>query len=283
MKGKFIYTLVLLFIGLSSCEISDADDRDLEMQPTLGTTNIQIIQTILGSDAEGVDIWVDSEKKLAGANFLESTDGYISHRFPQGTLIRVVAEGRFPSHGEPDTHLATLFSSDAAATWLPETHNAPLRGQLKDDGFYTIVSSGIFDPNDWSGNDIHSIIVEDDQTTPTAGLARVRYINAVIDVFTQGVTAAQRTAGLFGTIDVLDSDAATTLFSAVPVGGTSGYVNIAPGTYNYEVTCNLPRFGGANTGYTGGTATFEAGKIYNVVFYGSIFEDTAIEVVEQKD
>jgi hypothetical protein len=283
MKAKLIYIIALLFIGLSSCEISDADDRDLEMQPTLGSTNIQIIQTILGSETEGVDIWVDSENKFPGAKFLDNTDGYINHRFPQGTLIRVVAKGRFPSHGEPDTHLATLFSSDAAGTWLPATHNDPLRGQLKKDGFYTIISSGSFNPDDWSDNDIHSIIVEDDQAAPGAGQARVRYINAVIDVFTQGVTAAQRTAGLFGTIDIIDSDAATILFPAVPVGGTSGYLNIAPGTYNYEVTCNLPRFGGANPGYSGGAATFEAGKTYNVIFYGSIFVDTAIEVVEQQN
>ncbi len=283
MKLKIIYLLALALFIFTGCQISDADDRGLQMQPTLGNTNIQIIQTILGSDVEGVDIWVDSENKFAGAKLLDNTDGYVNHRFPQGTLLRVVAEGRFPSHGEGDAHLATLFSTDAASTWLPATHNAPLQGQLKEDGFYTIVSSGFFDPDDWSANDIHSIIVEDDQTAPAAGQARVRYINAVIDVFTQGVTAAQRTAGLFGTIDIIDSDAATTIFTAVKVGETSGYVSIAPGTYNYAATLNLPRFGGANTGYSGGAATFEAGKTYNVIFYGSLFVDTAIEVVEQKN
>lgn len=240
------YQLILtgfLLAFTSACEISDADERPLELQPTLGTTNIAIIYGTTEApeaDAE-VDIYVDNNVHLT-ASFGEMTNGYVQHKFPQGTLFRVVRAGVFPMFGLSDTHHMMV----TAAELLPETHNAPLQGQLKQDGHYSFFLGEEFAY-------IHPILVEDDLTPPTAGNIKVRFVNL----------SWETGEGGGGPVDFSTSDGvqASLNFYDNPV---SAFITMPAGTLDISVFDE----GTADLVYDIPAITTTAGKIYTIILMG---------------
>jgi hypothetical protein len=242
MKKFRILFLGLILAGLSACEIDDADKRPLEMQPTLGTTNVAVIYGTTEAHGEEVDVYVDTDIVLT-ATFGDMTDGYVRHKYPQGSMFRVVEAGVFPTFGLSDTHhmMAT------AGELLPETHNAPLRGQLKQDGHYTLFLGeelGFITP----------ILVEDDLTPPPAGSIKVRFVNLSWETGGGGggpVDFSTTTDGVLATLNFYENPVSE--FVTLPLA---------------ELTVSIYDEGTTDLVYQVPTTAAAAGKIYTVVLMG---------------
>ncbi len=241
MKKFQIIFLGLVLAGLTACEIDDADKRSLEMQPTLGTTNIAVIYGTTEAYDEAVDIYADNDVILT-ALFGDMTNGYVRHNYPQGSIFRVVKAGVFPTFGLSETHHLMV----TAGNLLPETHNAPLRGQLKQDGHYTLFLGEEF-------GFMEAYLVEDDLTPPAAGRIKVRFVNL----------SWETGGGSGGPVDFSTTDGVlTTLnFYENPV---SGFIDLPAGNLDLSVYDE----GTANLVYDVPSITTTAGKIYTIVLMG---------------
>jgi hypothetical protein len=242
MKKFRILFLGIILAGLSACEIDDADKRSLEMQPTLGITNIAVIYGTTEAHGEEVDIYADNDIILTAA-FGDMTDGYVRHKYPQGSLFRVVTAGVFPTFGLSDTHhmMAT------AAELLPETHNVPLQGQLKKDGHYTL----------FLGEELGFItpfLVEDDLTPPPAGSIKVRFVNLSWETGGGG-------GGPVDFVTTADGVLATLNFYENPV---SEFITMPAGNLDASVFDE----GTADLVYDIPAVTTTGGNIYTIVLMG---------------
>ena len=95
-----------------------------------------------------------------------------------------------------------------------------------------------------------SIVALDDLTAPSAGKAKLRFVNTVV-----------------GSPQVnLIANSSTTLFTGIAYKSVTGFVEIMPGTYNLAAAST------AVTSVSVATAsqTFVSGKIYTIYFKGAI-------------
>ena len=272
MKTIYKYNLAIicaLFL-ITSCEIDDGDDRDVEFTPKLGTATVNLINAVTSADdlndhgfpCNGVDLWVDETKH--GQNMQLGDIMTVEHDFPQGSIFRAVHGDQSPTYltnGVVDYH--TIFAWNTAAALLPADHNAPLQGQLKDGGSYTAV---FFDFGNLSHDYPSVLLVEDDLAAPSGGNAKIRFVNAAggecwnntcVTTFMMGTTNLGTAVwGTFG-------DAFTS------------FVEVAPGSLSIET------LDGDGASYFTGTVDVTAGGIYTIVFSGNEgYSDSPIATAE---
>ncbi|GAC1377791.1 MAG: hypothetical protein NVS3B25_29270 [Hymenobacter sp.] len=117
-----------------------------------------------------------------------------------------------------------------------------------------------------SATQLASLLVPDDLTTPTAGKAKIRLVN-----LGQGAaTPLKLSTTAASSVDIAGTE--------TPFAAASPFIEVLPGSYNVAVTSgpsstlvyNVGDGSGAGTSPTGTSAnkTYEAGKIYTVVFRG---------------
>lgn len=174
--------VVLFFIAtIFGCTIDDGDDTEIEFTPKLGTANIAIINALTDlEDAEvnTVDIYIDETKVVSEQKFGYTTEGYILYDYPQGTMFRAVYGGEAPVFlSNPVGDIENNITWATAAELLPSDHNAPLQGQLKNNGYYTLVLVG----NYYNLGIGDFVLVEDDLSPPPSGNAKIRFLNAGLD------------------------------------------------------------------------------------------------------
>lgn len=276
MKTIYKYNLAIicaLFL-ITSCEIDDGDDRDVEFTPKLGTATVNLINGVttaddladLGFPIDGVDLWVDETKY--GQNMQSGDVMTVEHEFPQGTMFRAVHGGQSPTYltnGVHDYH--TILVSNTASDLLPADHNAPLQGQLKDGASYTIVAYA-FGALDDHGDYSHMTMIEDDLSAPSGGNAKVRFVNA------GGGECWSNTCQLECFVDGNSIGVSTWGEDALAAFGISGdvftdFVEVSPGTLNIDL-----ENGGASP-YFSGTVNVSAGGIYTIVFSGNEIDPVA--------
>lgn len=260
MKNIIKYKLVLLavlFIAVS-CTENDGDERPVEVTPKLGTATLNIIMAVTTADDlgyDGIDIWADELK--AGPNMKPGEIVTVEYEFPQGSLFRSVLGGEAPKYlDNPIDEIETLLTYSTASEMLPEDHNMPLQGQLKDGSSYTLINYGFGALNhDYE----YLFMVEDDLTPPTSGMARVRFVNA------GGGECWDNTCEL--NFQIGGVDLGTGLWGGDLFGdGLSSFTDfsdLSPGSLSVDV------YDGTGALYFNGTIDVTAGGIYTVVFFGN--------------
>lgn len=264
-----LINLLLVMIGLSSCEYDDADKRDIEYTPKLGTANIlytnsmiELLETETTDPTDTllstIDIWADETLSFTGA-YGSVSAGYLPHDYPQGTIFRAVFEGRFPNYRTQfgNTSTTNILNFDYAADILPSEHNAPLTGQLKDGGNYTVIAAGSF-----LGTS-HFIALEDDLTAPAGGNAKIRFVNAAWEL-SPGANPA-----LFGA-DVSEAGLGALVAAAdFEFRDVTSFQEVTAGALNFTVDAPF------STSEVDTTLNLEAGKIYTLILEGEVgyFDD----------
>ncbi len=181
---RYIYKLNKILLGVivlfASCTVDDGDSDPVEFTPKLGTTNIAILNTLTDTEDAGystIDIYADETKVMSEATFGIFSSGYISYEYPQGTIFRATQGGTAPVYlSNPVPGIENNIINATVASLLPEEHNAPLQGQLKSGGSYTVALLGNVNS---IGFEVFAM-AEDDLTAPSGG-SRVRFLNAAID------------------------------------------------------------------------------------------------------
>ncbi len=143
---------------------------------------------------------------------------------------------------------------------MPEDHNAPLQGQLKNGGYYTLITFGFGGLN----HDFEYMnLVEDDLTPPSGGNAKVRFVNA------GGGECWDNTCEL--SFQVGGTDMGFGIWGGDLFGdglsAFSDWSEIAPGGLTVDV------FDGNGDAYFSGTATVTGGGVHTIVFSGNETND----------
>ena len=261
MKNIIKYNLVLLaaVFMAASCTENDGDERPVEVTPKLGTATLNIVMAVTTADDlgfKGIDVWAD--ETIAGPEMRPGDITTVEYEFPQGTLFRSVFGGEHPKYLTNPIHdVDNVLTYATVADMLPDDHNAPLQGQLKNGGSYTVIDFGFgaLLPFDYD----HFVMIEDDLTPSSSGSAKVRFANA------GGGECWDNTCELSFEVG------GTNLGSAIWGGdlwgaGLSAFTDfseLTPGT----ITVNV--FDGTGAAYFTGTVDVQAGGVYTVVFFGN--------------
>ncbi|MEP2024734.1 MAG: hypothetical protein ABJH98_01890 [Reichenbachiella sp.] len=255
---KFNLAIICALFLITSCEIDDGDDRDVEFTPKLGTATINLINAVTSADEleaqgfpiNGVDLWVDETKH--GQNMQLGDILTVDHEFPQGSMFRAVHGDQSPTYltnGVVDYH--TIFASNTAAAMLPAEHNVPLQGQLIDGASYTAI---YFDFGGLSHDYPAVQLIEDDLTAPTGGNAKVRFVNAAggecwnnscVTTFMNGTTNLG--TAIWGPFGAAITD----------------FVEVSAGSLNIET------LDGDGASYFTGSVNVTSGGVYTIVFSGN--------------
>lgn len=260
MKNIIKYSLMLLgaILMAASCTINDGDERPVEVTPKLGTATLNVVMAVTTADdlgIDGVDVWAD--EIIAGSKMRPGDIVSLEYEFPQGSLFRSVFGGTSPRYlDNPIADVHNILTYATAAEMLPEDHNEPLRGQLKDGGSYTLIDYGFGALNhDYE----HFFMVEDDLTPPASGMAKVRFLNA------GGGECWDNTCEL--SFQVGGNDLGTGIWGGDLFGdGLTSFTDfseLSPGTINVDV------YDGDAALYFSGSVDVAAGGIYTVVFFGN--------------
>ena len=259
---KYIYKLskilLLGFVLIASCTVDDGDTDPVEFTPKLGKASIAILNTLTDTDDAGfttVDIYADETKVMSGGTFGTFTSGYISYDYPQGTIFRATQGGTPPVYlSNPVPGIENNITNATVASLLPEEHNAPLQGQLKSGGSYTVALLG--NVNSF-GFEVF-VMVEDDLTAPVSG-SKVRFLNASIEncVSNSCIAAFSVNGTELGRSDWGSQNGEAAFSSFVDVSDTSLNLVVSDPTDATEL-------------FTG-SVDIPAGGIYTVVFLGDSF------------
>lgn len=257
---KYINKLFLcLLLGtIVSCQIDDGDSDPVEFTPKLGTANIAILNTMTDTDDAGfttVDIYADETKVMSEITFGIFSTGYMEHEFPQGTIFRAVQGGTAPVYlSNPVPGIENNITNATVAALLPESHNAPLQGQLKNGASYTVALLGNVNSIGFET----FVMAEDDLTAPSGG-SRVRFLNASIDncVFNSCLADFSMNGTVLGTSDWGNQNGEAAFSDFVEVSETTLSLTITDPTDDTEL-------------FTG-SVEVPAGGVYTVVFMGDSF------------
>ena len=171
--------------------------------------------------------------------------------------FRSVFGGEAPRYlTNPIDEVHTILTYATASEMLPEDHNEPLQGQLKDGGSYTLIDFGFGALNhDYE----HLFMVEDDLTPPSSGMAKVRFANA------GGGECWDNTCEL--SFEVGGNDLGFGIWGGDVFGdGLSAFTDfseLSPGSITVDV------YDGTGALYFTGTVDVSANGIYTVVFFGN--------------
>ncbi|MDA0196344.1 MAG: hypothetical protein O2887_14880 [Bacteroidetes bacterium] len=256
--NKYNLSIVAIVFLLAGCSIDDGDDRVVQVTPKLGTATLNLIMAVTDADGlggDGIDLYVDETK--AGSNMQSGDVISMQYEFPQGTIFRSVIGGDAPVYlTNPIGDYESILQWFTVAELMPEDHNAPLQGQLKNGGSYTLYSSGFGDLNhdfEWM------FMVEDDLTAPSGGNAKVRFVNA------GGGECWDNTCEL--SFQVGGTDMGFGIWGGDVFGaGLSSFTDwseIAPGSLSVDV------FDGNGDPYFTGTVNVTGGGIHTIVFSGN--------------
>lgn len=106
---------------------------------------------------------------------------------------------------------------------------------------------------------IEPLVLPDDNTAPSNGMARVRFVHASPDAPTVDITLAD----------------GTTLFDDISFRGVGGYIEVPTGEYDFEVRDET----GATTVLELSGVMLEAGDVYSVFAVGLLAGDPALDAL----
>lgn len=270
---KYIYrintSLLAIFLILAGCVVEDGDTDPVEFTPKLGTANLAIINVMTDTDDAGystVDIYVDELKVMSEVVFGTFSSGYLSYDYPQGTIFRAVQGGEAPVYlSNPVPGIENNIISATVAQLLPESHNAPLQGQLKSGAFYTVALLG-----NVNSIGFETFVMTEDVLTPPSSGSSVRFLNASIDNCVFNSCLAEFSAGgsSLGVSDWGNQNGEAAFSDFVQVSETSLSLTITDPTDGTEL-------------FTG-TVEVPSGGIYTVVFMGDSFSTVDGEGLQLK-
>ncbi len=262
--NKLIYVVWMFLLLIAACEVDDGDSDAVEFTPKLGTANLALINTLTDIDDAGfttVDIYADEIKVMTEVAFGAATQGYIPYEFPQGTIFRAVQGGEAPVYlSNPIPGIENNIINNTVAQLLPDDHNAPLQGQLKDGASYTVALLGNVNSIGFET----FVMVEDDLTPPASG-SKVRFLNASIDncVFNSCLANFSVNGMDLGVSDWGNQNGEPAF---------SDFIEMAAGTLDLLITDPTD-----DTELFNGTVDVTAGEIVTIIFMGDTFSTTADE------
>ena len=263
MKNIIKYNLVLLaaVFMAASCTENDGDERPVEVTPKLGTATLNIVMAVTTADDlgfKGIDVWAD--ETIAGPEMRPGDITTVEYEFPQGTLFRSVFGGEHPKYLTNPIHdVDNVLTYATVADMLPDDHNAPLQGQLKNGGSYTVIDFGFgaLLPFDYD----HFVMIEDDLTPPSSGMAKVRFANA------GGGECWDNSCALRFEVGGVDYGTAYWGGDILAEPGSSAFTDfseLSPGTISINAYEGI-----GGTLWFSGSVDVEANGIYTVVFFGN--------------
>ena len=182
--------LLSLLLAASAFTAACSDDND-NTGPEAGDARVRVVHA--APDAPNVDVLVDDAVALSNVPYL-SVSAYLD--VPSGDRnLKVNAAGT----------ATTVIDADA---------------DLAEDGDYTVIASGL-------GDAIEPIVLEDDNTAPAAGNARVRAVH--------GAPSAPA-VDIYITAPGADLTTETPLLTDVEFGQVADYIEAPAGTYQVRVT-----------------------------------------------
>jgi hypothetical protein len=181
--------LLTLLLAASALTAACSDD-DNDTGPE-GQARLRVVHA--SPDAPAVDVLVDDAAALSNVEYLTASD-YVE--LADGAHnVKVNAAGTSPTVIDADVDLA-------------------------DGTDYTVIASGLLDA-------IQPIVLEDDNSTPAAGTARVRAIH--------GAPSAPA-VDVYVTAPGADLEAASPALSNVAFGAVADYLEVPAGDYQVRVT-----------------------------------------------
>ena len=181
--------LLTLLLATSALTAACSDDDD-NTGPD-GQARVRVVHA--SPDAPAVDVLVDDSKALSDVSYLTASD-YVE-----------LADGAHNVKVNAAGTSTTVIDADV---------------DLADGSDYTVIASGLIEA-------IEPIVLEDDNSTPAAGTARVRAIH--------GAPSAPA-VDVYVTAPGADLEAASPVLSNVAFGDVAEYLEVPAGDYQVRVT-----------------------------------------------